>query len=106
MTTRTAAQRRGGRSAGRHRDAATYRPHSRAARPHGLTFRAVADLYDLGYNWVKDWSEFHEALQKSVVSGGTNIIEIPGNRAANVDLHRMIWEGVAEKIHSSLDVWL
>lgn len=72
--------------------------------PHGLTFRAVADLYDLGYNWVKDWSEFHEALQKSVVSGGTNIIEIPGNRATNVDLHRMIWEGVTEKIHSSLDV--
>ncbi|MBI2166362.1 MAG: 2-succinyl-5-enolpyruvyl-6-hydroxy-3-cyclohexene-1-carboxylic-acid synthase [Chloroflexi bacterium] len=63
--------------------------------PHGLTFRAAAELYGLGYAKAEDWLQFREAVAQSLAGAGTTIIEVPCDRALNVDLHRRVWHAVA-----------
>ncbi|MBI4299683.1 MAG: 2-succinyl-5-enolpyruvyl-6-hydroxy-3-cyclohexene-1-carboxylic-acid synthase [Chloroflexi bacterium] len=68
--------------------------------PHGLTFRSAAELYGLRYRLVEDWPQFREALQESLTSAGTTLIEVPGDRKENVVLHRRIWAAVAAGIRA------
>ncbi len=68
--------------------------------PHGLTFRAAADLYGLEYMLVNNWEEFGVALEQSLTTEGTTIIEIPGDRDSNVTMHRVVWEKVSSSIQS------
>lgn len=59
--------------------------------PHGLSFESVAKLYGLGYSRVGDWEEFGEAVERSLSSRGTSIVEVPGSRERNAVLHREAW---------------
>ena len=70
--------------------------------PHGLTFRHTAALYGLGYQRAEDWSTFRQAVMESLTNGGTTIIEVPGDRAMNVALHRQMEDAVAAAIHASV----
>ncbi|MBI2866447.1 MAG: 2-succinyl-5-enolpyruvyl-6-hydroxy-3-cyclohexene-1-carboxylic-acid synthase [Chloroflexi bacterium] len=72
--------------------------------PHGLSFRAAADLYGLGYSRVEGWQQFNRVVSASVGSGGTTIIEVPtGDRTSNVDQHRQVWKAVSASVHALVD---
>ena len=71
------------------------------ATPHGLTFRAAAELYELDYCLVNDWGAFTEALKGSLAGTGTTVIEVPGDRKLNVRLHQQIQDAVVAQIHQS-----
>ncbi len=68
---------------------------------HGLTFRATAELYNLGYRKVEEWRQFQEAVAESMNRSGTEIIEIPCDRALNVALHRQVWAAVAASVRAA-----
>ncbi|MBI4338367.1 MAG: 2-succinyl-5-enolpyruvyl-6-hydroxy-3-cyclohexene-1-carboxylic-acid synthase, partial [Chloroflexi bacterium] len=69
--------------------------------PHGLTFRAAAELYGLGYALTPDWGSFHEAVAGSLAGGGVTVIEVPApERATNVALHQQVWQAVASAIQA------
>lgn len=67
------------------------------ATPHGLTFRATAELYGLTYRLTGDWTTFSDAVKTSLTQTGSTIIEIPGNRKRNVALHRKMREKVLSR---------
>ena len=68
---------------------------------HGLTFRATAELYNLGYRKVEQWDQFREAVMESLNHSGTDIIEVPSDRALNVALHRRVWAAVASSVKAA-----
>ncbi|MBI4298671.1 MAG: 2-succinyl-5-enolpyruvyl-6-hydroxy-3-cyclohexene-1-carboxylic-acid synthase [Chloroflexi bacterium] len=70
--------------------------------PHGLTFQQAAFLYDLGYSKVTSWKDFRDAVSESIRSMGTSIIEVPGDRKRNVELHRRMWAAVGQATTSSI----
>ena len=63
--------------------------------PHGLTFEAVASLYGIPYSRITSWQEFRTAVSQGIESSGTTIVEVPGQRPRNLELHRRIWSAVA-----------
>ena len=69
--------------------------------PHGLTFEQTASLYGIGYSKVTSWREFRAAVSESIGSLGTTVVEIPGERVQNVQLHNRVWSAVARAIRSS-----
>jgi 2-succinyl-5-enolpyruvyl-6-hydroxy-3-cyclohexene-1-carboxylate synthase len=62
--------------------------------PHGLQFEPVAKLYGLTYAKVSSWNEFRSAVSNSLRTPGTAIVEVPGDRARNVQLHRQVTDAV------------
>lgn len=68
------------------------------ATPTGLDFSKAAALYGLAHERVHDLPAFREALERSFASATSSIIEVPCERAANVKLHRRVWEAVAEAL--------
>jgi 2-succinyl-5-enolpyruvyl-6-hydroxy-3-cyclohexene-1-carboxylate synthase len=69
--------------------------------PHGLTFEAAASLYGLGYGRAESVEALRRALAKAIGVAGTQIIEVPTERAANVRQHEALWAAVAERVSSS-----
>jgi 2-succinyl-5-enolpyruvyl-6-hydroxy-3-cyclohexene-1-carboxylate synthase len=65
------------------------------ATPTGLDFAHAAALYGLGHERVHDLPGLRGALERSLAAGGAGIIEVPCERAANVELHRRVWQAVA-----------
>ena len=70
--------------------------------PHGLGFRSAAEMYDLGYEKVESWSEFRRAVSRSQSSKGTTVIEMPGDRVSNVELHRKVLDAVVESLRTQV----
>ena len=68
--------------------------------PHGLSFKAVAELYGLDYTRVGGWGEFGEAVGRGVGTNGTSIVEVPGSRGRNVELHREAWAVALQALRS------
>jgi 2-succinyl-5-enolpyruvyl-6-hydroxy-3-cyclohexene-1-carboxylate synthase len=60
------------------------------ATPHGLRFEHAAALYGLAHERPVTTSELRSALERSVGSGQTTIIEITTDRTQNVALHRRL----------------
>jgi 2-succinyl-5-enolpyruvyl-6-hydroxy-3-cyclohexene-1-carboxylate synthase len=66
------------------------------ATPTGLDFSRAAALYGLSHERVEDVQGFRAALERSLDSAQpSSIIEVSGERQANVELHRRIWQAVA-----------
>jgi 2-succinyl-5-enolpyruvyl-6-hydroxy-3-cyclohexene-1-carboxylate synthase len=68
------------------------------ATPTGLDFAKAAELYGLGHEHVDDVFAFRAALERSFEDGasrGANIIEVRTERAANVELHALLWKAVS-----------
>ncbi|VBB06116.1 menaquinone biosynthesis protein mend [Lucifera butyrica] len=63
--------------------------------PLGLDFKAVAEMYHGEFSRVRSWEEFRQTLQHCLAAKGLKIIEIPTNRADNVQRHREIWQAVS-----------
>ena len=84
-----------GRSPAASRDG-VYTTH--IATPTGLDFAQAARLYGLGHERVQDIPGLRTALERAFEDGPgreASIIEVRTERAANVDLHRQLWEAVA-----------
>jgi 2-succinyl-5-enolpyruvyl-6-hydroxy-3-cyclohexene-1-carboxylate synthase len=67
------------------------------ATPTDLDFSKAAELYGFGHERVENLFAFRAALERSFEDGahrGANIIEARTERAANVELHRQVWDAV------------
>jgi 2-succinyl-5-enolpyruvyl-6-hydroxy-3-cyclohexene-1-carboxylate synthase len=65
------------------------------ATPTGLDFARAGDLYGVGHERVTDIGSLRIALERALSSPQTAIVEVPCDRAANVALHRRMWDAVA-----------
>jgi 2-succinyl-5-enolpyruvyl-6-hydroxy-3-cyclohexene-1-carboxylate synthase len=66
--------------------------------PHGLTFKAAADLYRLDYVLADNWTSFTAAVKESQSKFGTTIIEVPGDRKRNAARHRQVRDAVVKAL--------
>lgn len=65
--------------------------------PHELQFQSAAELYGINYYKVENWKEFRFAIESSLRSSGTEIIEIRCDRTENVGLHKKVWQSVKHR---------
>ncbi len=65
------------------------------ATPTGLDFADAAKLYGLGHERAEDVPGFRAALERALDSERSCIVEVRGERAANVQLHRRVWQAVS-----------
>ena len=59
-----------------------------------MPFEAVAALYRCGYRRVERAAGLTAAVGEALSAGGVHLVEVPTERAANVELHRRIWRAV------------
>jgi 2-succinyl-5-enolpyruvyl-6-hydroxy-3-cyclohexene-1-carboxylate synthase len=65
------------------------------ATPTGLDFARAAALYGLSYETVADVATFRAALERALAAPASAMIEVRGERGANVELHRRVWSAVS-----------
>ncbi|HWW91455.1 MAG TPA: 2-succinyl-5-enolpyruvyl-6-hydroxy-3-cyclohexene-1-carboxylic-acid synthase [Solirubrobacteraceae bacterium] len=71
------------------------------ATPTGLDFARAAALYGLSHERVEDVFAFRAALERSLdAAQESSVIEVRGERNANVELHRRIWVAVSRSLSS------
>jgi 2-succinyl-5-enolpyruvyl-6-hydroxy-3-cyclohexene-1-carboxylate synthase len=68
------------------------------ATPHGLQFSRAAELYQCGYEVTERIDGLRDALDRSLGSSGTTIIEVRTDRNQNRALHRRLEEAVRAAI--------
>jgi 2-succinyl-5-enolpyruvyl-6-hydroxy-3-cyclohexene-1-carboxylate synthase len=68
------------------------------ATPTGLDFADAARLYGLAHERVEDVASLRTALERAMADERSAIVEVRGDRDANVDLHHRIWRAVAGAI--------
>jgi 2-succinyl-5-enolpyruvyl-6-hydroxy-3-cyclohexene-1-carboxylate synthase len=71
------------------------------ATPTGLDFSAAATLYGLSHERAEDVSGFRAALERALARESSSIVEVRGDRAANVQLHRRVWSAVSSALGSA-----
>jgi 2-succinyl-5-enolpyruvyl-6-hydroxy-3-cyclohexene-1-carboxylate synthase len=64
------------------------------ATPTGLDFSRAASLYGLAHERAEDLQGFRLALERALSSERSSIVEVRGERAANVRLHGEVYEAV------------
>ena len=69
------------------------------ATPHGLQFARAAELYGCGYELPEDVAGLRRAVERSLSSEGTTVIEVRTDREQNRALHRSIAEAVLATIN-------
>ncbi len=65
------------------------------ATPTGLDFAALSSAYGLAHERATDVASFREALERALRSEASSIVEVPGSREANVQLHARVWRAVS-----------
>ncbi|HWY90909.1 MAG TPA: thiamine pyrophosphate-dependent enzyme, partial [Solirubrobacteraceae bacterium] len=70
------------------------------ATPTGLDFAHAAALYGLSHESVTDVAGFRAALERAIAAPGSAIVEVRGERSANVELHRRVWSAVESALNS------
>ncbi len=71
------------------------------ATPHGLGFALAAELYGVAHETVDSLGALREAVDRSLAAPGTQIIEVPSDREANLALHRRVSAAVAEALSAA-----
>ena len=71
---------------------AGYEEH--VATPHGIDFAHAAALFGLRHERVAAPEPFRAALDAALAHDGATLIHVRTDRAANVALHREIWQAV------------
>jgi 2-succinyl-5-enolpyruvyl-6-hydroxy-3-cyclohexene-1-carboxylate synthase len=59
--------------------------------PHGLDFRGAAEMYGAGFTRIASWEQFRDAVTAALGAPRATVIEVPTDRARNVELHRALW---------------
>jgi 2-succinyl-5-enolpyruvyl-6-hydroxy-3-cyclohexene-1-carboxylate synthase len=70
------------------------------ATPTGLDFAQAAALYGLSHETVADVAGFRAALEQALAAPRSAMIEVRGERGANVELHHRVWGAVAGALNS------
>ncbi len=65
------------------------------ATPTGLDFASAAELYGLSHERIEDVAAFRAAVERALAQDGSSILEVPGDRTVNVELHRRVWDAVS-----------
>jgi 2-succinyl-5-enolpyruvyl-6-hydroxy-3-cyclohexene-1-carboxylate synthase len=68
--------------------------------PTGLDFAQAAALYGLEHETVSDVASFRAALERALSDPRSSMIEVRTERAANVELHRQVWDATAGAIRN------
>jgi 2-succinyl-5-enolpyruvyl-6-hydroxy-3-cyclohexene-1-carboxylate synthase len=69
------------------------------ATPTGLDFAKAADLYGLAYEHAQTVQDFREAIERALApETGATIVHVRADRAANVELHRRVWDAVSSAL--------
>ncbi len=64
--------------------------------PHGLDFRPFVEGHGGQFERIASWTEFRTAARDALRrGGGLHVIEVPTERARNVELHRDAWRAVS-----------
>jgi 2-succinyl-5-enolpyruvyl-6-hydroxy-3-cyclohexene-1-carboxylate synthase len=71
--------------------------------PLGLDFQHAARLYDGTFCQAQDWTQFRDAIQHGIHSGGLHIIEVRTQREQNVAMHRQLWQVVKSALQNQED---
>ncbi|HEY1833756.1 MAG TPA: 2-succinyl-5-enolpyruvyl-6-hydroxy-3-cyclohexene-1-carboxylic-acid synthase [Solirubrobacteraceae bacterium] len=71
------------------------------ATPTGLDFKHAATLYGLDHERADDLDGFRAALSRALAAERSAIVEVRGERAANVALHRRAWAELSAKLRSA-----
>ena len=82
------------------RDEDIYTRH--IATPTGLDFADAAALYGLSHERAEDVGGFRAALERALAGAGSSIVEVRGERTANVDLHGRVWRAVSDALAPEL----
>ena len=69
------------------------------ATPTGLDFAAAAALYGLDHERIEDAQALREALPRALASKRASILEVPGERSANLALHERAWKAAARELN-------
>ncbi len=80
------------------REEGVYERH--VATPTGLDFARAAELYGLGHERASDVAGLRAALERALAARGSSIVEVKGEREANVALHRRVWDAVASSLEA------
>lgn len=64
------------------------------ATPHGVDFSKLASVYGCGHTLLETATDLPGALGEALSAGGVHIVEARTDRAANVELHRELWDAV------------
>jgi 2-succinyl-5-enolpyruvyl-6-hydroxy-3-cyclohexene-1-carboxylate synthase len=70
------------------------------ATPTGLDFSDAASLYGLSHERAEDVAQFRSALERALARESSSIVEVRGDRAANVQLHQRVWQAVSAALVS------
>jgi len=56
------------------------------------------DAYGGQFVRIQTWAEFDDAVSAALRRGGLQVIEVPTQRARNVQQHRGVWRAVSEAL--------
>ena len=73
--------------------------------PHGLDFTHAAALFGAAYTRIGSWDQYRDAVRTGIASGGLHIVEVPSDRARNVELHRRVWPAVSAAIAARVNAY-
>ena len=65
------------------------------ATPHGLELDAICRAARAGHARVERADDLIPAVERARVAGGVHVVEVPIDRARNVELHAAVREAVA-----------
>jgi len=71
------------------------------ATPHGLDFERASALGRARYARAGSWSEFDAAVGYALDHRGLHLLEIRGDRAANLAMHRRLIETALTRLHAT-----
>jgi 2-succinyl-5-enolpyruvyl-6-hydroxy-3-cyclohexene-1-carboxylate synthase len=71
------------------------------ATPTGLDFARVAALFGLAYEAPATPADLRAALERAAGAPGTTLLHVRTDRAANVALHRRVWDAVAGAVRAA-----
>ena len=63
--------------------------------PHGLDFRPFVEGHGGDFRRVGSWAELRAGLARALDAPGLHVLEVPTERARNVELHRAAWRAAA-----------
>jgi 2-succinyl-5-enolpyruvyl-6-hydroxy-3-cyclohexene-1-carboxylate synthase len=66
--------------------------------PHGLDFRPLVEGFGGRFVRIRGRREFAAAVCDGLARGGVHVLEVPTDRARNVEQHRQVWRVVADAL--------
>jgi 2-succinyl-5-enolpyruvyl-6-hydroxy-3-cyclohexene-1-carboxylate synthase len=71
------------------------------ATPTGLDFARAAALFGLPYDAPATLPDLRAALEQATGAPGTTLLHVRTDRAANVALHRRLWDAVTGAVRAA-----